>query len=120
MKKLKIIRGDTLNIAITGIEISLADGSKYVITDDDIFVFSICMPRNKPILQRKFPEEMQLVEGNSLCFSFTPEETERLQCLNYDFDCKFDMGGSGEQIYTIAKGELQVYETATKLAGGDG
>lgn len=120
MKRLKIIRGDTLNIAIVGIQIELEDGNFYAITDKDNFVFSICMPRNKPILQKRFPEEMQLVGGDTLAFTFLPDETERLQCLCYDYDCKFDMRGTGENIYTIAKGELQVYETASKLAGGDG
>src|SRR5574344_2032276 len=118
MKKLKIIRGDTLNIAIVGIQIDLASGTEYEITDEDKFTFSISLPRSKPIVQRRFPEEMQLVEKNTLVFTFSPEETERLQCLNYDYDCKFDMHGRGEEIYTVAKGELQVYETATKLAGG--
>jgi hypothetical protein len=120
MKKLKIIRGDTLNIVIAGIDIKLDDSSSYEITDEDKFTFSICMPRNNPILQKSFPEDMQLKDGNTLVFSFLPEQTQQLKCLNYDYDCKFDLKGKGDQVYTIAKGEIQVYETATKLAGGDG
>lgn len=118
MTNIKIIRGDTLNIAIVNILIEMDDGSFYPITGEDKFTFSICMPRNKPILQRRFPEEMSLVNGNDLLMTFTPAETESLKCLNYDYDCKFDYKGKGEDIYTIAKGELQVYESATKLAGG--
>jgi hypothetical protein len=118
MANIKVIRGDTLNIAVVNILIEMDDGSFYPITSEDKFTFSICMPRNKPILQRRFPDGMQLVNGRDLLMTFSPEETETLKCLSYDYDCKFDYKGKGEDIHTIARGEVQVYESATKLAGG--
>lgn len=121
MSKIKCIRGDSLNIEITDIEIELDDGSFYMLGADDRIVFSISLPRKETLLDVTFPDgQLVLSGGNKLIITFSPWQTEKLKCLCYDFDCKIDFKGQGSDIYTIAKGELQVYETATKLGGIDG
>lgn len=117
MARIKAVRGDTLNIAVTDIKVELEDGSFYTFTEADQFVFTIAMKNKEPILSKRRPGDMQLV-GDTLLVSFSPEETARLRCLSYEFDCKVDFGGEGRDIYTIVRGEMQVYETVTKAGGG--
>lgn len=116
MTKFKIIQGDTVNIAVHNVRIELADGSFYPITDKDKITFVLSL-RDKPQIVKTFPGEMKYINSKFLVLKLESFETQNLKCLSYIFEFKIDIGNCGKQVYTIARGNIEVI-SSTEASGG--
>lgn len=116
MTKFKIIKGDSVNIAVHNVRIELADGSFYLITDKDKICFALSL-RNKPLIVKTFPGEMKYINGEIVVLKLEPIETRNLNCLSYNFEFKIDIGGIGTQVYTISRGNIEVISSAEVDSG---
>ena len=116
MTNIEIIKSTTLLLTVNEIRIMLDDGNYYEITDNDRIYFTVKKQTRsrETVIRKKYPGTIELIDG-SLLIKILPDDTDTLDCVSYDYDCKIDLSGEGRDIYTLIAGKFTINSSVTLL-----
>ena len=119
MTEITIVRGDTLKLTLT--DIQLSDGSEYVLSNTDIVYLDVKKyATDKTAIISKTGTKANYIDGG-LPFVFLPADTMNLPIGDYYFDVRLFM--DEDNVYTIIpQSKFRIVQNITDIPdnGGDG
>lgn len=117
MAEITIVRGDTLKLTLT--DIQLFDGTEYILSDSDIVYLDVKKyATDKTPVIRKSATKEDYIDGG-LPFVFLPADTVNLSVSEYYFDVRLYC--DDDNIYTIIPAsKFRIVQNITDIPIGGG
>ena len=118
MPDIYLVRGDTMNLSISGIK--TADGEDYVLSDTDVIYLDVkANAADKVAVFSKSVTAAKYDEKGALPITILPEDTVNLAPRDYFFDVRLYM--DDDNIYTIIPmSKLKIVCNVTDIPEGSG
>lgn len=120
MTDIEIIKETSLCITITDLDITLDDGTKYLLGSEDKVYFTARKVTNNRtvVIEKDLANGIQII-GQNILLKLLPKDTAMLSPVVYDYDFKLDIKGKGEDVLSIVRGCLRVKSTVTSIKVGE-